>query len=149
MFINSRSQATRMEPGYTTESDWFESIGFEIVVAKTGLCRAMHEVGQQFIVNGYHTPQGLCIEAFHNMYPLLFAGRIGCDFTQLGSENEDMRIFNCPTGEVQFLIQRFYQCNNCGQRVNQEELKRQQREYDYFSVELLACEECMDKIVER
>ena len=133
--------------GYTTESDWFESIGYEIVVAKTGLCRAMHEVGQQFVVDSYKTPEGICIEAFHNMYPLLYAGRIGSDFTQPGSQNGNMLVFNCPTGEVQFLVQRFYQCNNCGKRVDQEELKKQVREYEYFSVDLLTCEECMNSIL--
>ena len=129
-----------------TNKDWFENVGYEIEVIKTAPCRAYHKVGQKYTINDFTTPEGLCIESFHAMYPLLFAGRIDGDFTQLGSKDKDRRIFNCPARVVQFQIQKFFQCNNCGKKVKKEELKQSKKEYENFSLDVLVCDNCFTKL---
>ena len=128
------------------EKEWYENVGYEILVSKEGSCRAMHHLGQLFVIDDYTTPKGMCMEAFHSMYPLLFAGRIKGDFKDLGSEEDDIRLFNCPSREVQFYIQRFYQCNNCGKRVKFNELTKIKKNFEYFSIDILACSDCLKKL---
>ena len=126
-----------------SETEWFESVGYKIEIVKTGFCRANQKLGQKFLIDSYTTPEGLCIEALHSMYPLLFAGKINADFTLLGSNDIDQRTFTCPSKVVQYSIIRFYQCNNCGKETSKEELRRVSKTYKNLTLDILACPECI------
>ena len=129
------------------EIKWHENVGFEIEVIKDALCRANHKVGQKFDIKDYLTPKGLCMEAFHDMYPLIFAGRIDADFTVLGSKDKNERVYTCPSRDIQFKITRFYQCNNCGYKTEKEDLKQTQRNYGHVTLDVLVCPSCHEELV--
>ena len=40
------------------------------VISKTGTCRLDHEVGDKWIIS-QQTPEGICLSAFHTMFPYL------------------------------------------------------------------------------
>jgi uncharacterized repeat protein (TIGR04076 family) len=128
------------------EKDWFESVGYEIEVIEAASCRAFHEKRQKFEIENYTTPEGLCMEAFHSMYPLLFAGKIEGNFNKLGSDDNNTRIFNCPSRVVQFQIKRYFQCNTCGYRVNKEELQQAKKEYNDFVLDVNVCSTCFSNL---
>ena len=130
----------------SVEKDWFESVGYEVEVIEAAPCRAFHEKGQKYQIKDYTTPEGLCLETLHAMYPLLFAGRIEGDFTKFGSENKDERIFNCPARVVKFKVKRFYQCNSCGHRFAKEELQLAKKEYNDFVLDVNVCSSCFSNL---
>ncbi len=131
----------------SSNKDWYENIGYEIEVIKESLCRAEHKEGQKFMINSYLTPEGLCMEVFHDIYPLLFAGRINGDFTLLGSDNKNERIYTCPSREIQFKISRFFQCNNCGFRTEKKNLKQIKKKYEHLTLDVLVCSPCYEELI--
>ena len=40
------------------------------VLSQTGTCNLSHEVGDKWIISG-QTPEGMCLAAFHTIYPCL------------------------------------------------------------------------------
>ncbi len=69
-----------------------------------GGCRAGHRVGDHFEF-GCCTPDGLCAEAFHGMYPILHAMRLEAD--QPHEAYLTSVTFPCPNaGTVSFEIRR-------------------------------------------
>ncbi|MBD3192599.1 MAG: TIGR04076 family protein [Candidatus Heimdallarchaeota archaeon] len=124
------------------EKDWYEDYGFLITVVEEGNCRAFHKKGQKFEINDYTTPKGLCFETAHAIYPLLFAMRLDADVTKLGAEESNIRFFNCPAREIKFKIERFRQCNNCGKKIEKEELFDREKQYENYSLNLKVCSEC-------
>ena len=130
----------------SSNKDWFETVAYEIEVIEAAPCRAFHKVGQKFLLNDYTTPEGICIESFHGMYPLLFSGRVGSDFKQLRSESTNQRIYNCPSRVVKFQVTRFNQCNNCGEKTELEDLLETKKEYDDYSLDILVCRKCLQII---
>jgi uncharacterized repeat protein (TIGR04076 family) len=46
------------------------------VISQTGVCHAGHKVGQEWLVSR-ETPAGMCLGAFHTLYPSLFSLIIG------------------------------------------------------------------------
>ncbi|MHA1399096.1 MAG: TIGR04076 family protein [Candidatus Heimdallarchaeaceae archaeon] len=128
----------------SSNREWFESVGYEIEVIETGECRAFHKVGETFKIHDFTTPEGICIEAFHDIYPLLFAGRVNADFRLLGSSESDIKIHSCPSKVVKFKITRFYQCNNCGKRAKKEDLKFAKKEFSGKLFDFLVCNDCFD-----
>lgn len=132
----------------TSERNWFESIAFELEVIEAGSCRAFHQIGQKFHIKNYTAPEGLCIESLHNMYPLLYSGRLECDFKNLGSKNSNRLVYKCPSRVVKFNILRFFQCNNCGEKTEKVDLLETKKDYGDFSLDLKVCRNCLRKISE-
>jgi uncharacterized repeat protein (TIGR04076 family) len=75
------------------KEDW------KFIVTVTGAkegCRAGHKVGDTFQFE-YGTPLGLCGEAFHGMYPVIHAMRLGADLAQYsGAKDHNVSQFTCP-----------------------------------------------------
>jgi hypothetical protein len=80
------------------------------------------------------------------MYPLIFSGRLGCDFRKFGSDNPNERIYKCPSRVVHFNISRYFQCNNCGKKTEEQELFETKKKYDGFTLDIQVCTNCLRKI---
>ena len=63
------------------------------VVSHKGTCVAQHKVGDEFLCDGL-TPQGVCVEAFHALYPSLWTMIMGGSFPW-ADEDGALRIV-CP-----------------------------------------------------
>lgn len=50
------------------------------VVSQKGTCAAGHKVGDEWVIKGDHTPEGVCLYAFNSLFPftqvLAFGGTI-------------------------------------------------------------------------
>ena len=46
------------------------------VISQKGTCHAGHKVGDEWVI-GSKTPEGICMGAFHTIYPTLFSMIIG------------------------------------------------------------------------
>lgn len=124
------------------EKDWFEDYGFLITVAEEADCRASHKKGQTFVINDYTTPKGLCLEAAHAMYPLLYAMRLDADFSSFSPGSSKIRFFYCPPRVIRFKIEKFRQCNNCGKKIENDEFFDREKQYENFSLKVKVCSEC-------
>lgn len=67
------------------------------VVRKKGHCSVGHEVGDRFLIKNYKTPEGLCLSAFHAIWPV--ARTFLLDGIQPWDENKDETIVACPDPE--------------------------------------------------
>ena len=86
-----------------------DEVRFRVTVkkAKEG-CEASHKVGDTFVF-GDCTPHGLCGSAYHTMYPILHALRMGAPlpFRDYGEQTEDTTTVTCPDDSwVTFEIKR-------------------------------------------
>jgi uncharacterized repeat protein (TIGR04076 family) len=76
------------------------------VVKRTGRCSVDHKVGETFRIRSYKTPEGLCLSAFHALWPvartLLLGGKHPWD------EDPDVSTVACPDPDnpVVFRIKR-------------------------------------------
>ncbi len=66
------------------------------VVDQKGTCVAKHKVGDEFVCDGF-TPAGVCVEAFHALYPSLWNMFLGGSFPW-ADEDGAVRIV-CPDGK--------------------------------------------------
>jgi uncharacterized repeat protein (TIGR04076 family) len=99
---------------------WREPLLFEVeIVDVASACRAAHRKGEKFTFS-WNTPEGMCGEAFVGMYPVLFSLQVGGDMTLLGSEDNNVRVYTCPSRVVQFKITASEQCPFCGSREGLE-----------------------------
>ena len=84
-----------------------------IVDMKSQPCRAGHRVGDSWEFE-YCTPLGMCGEAFHAIYPLIHAMRLGADLTGYQAQEHrgdpDVTYAWCPDeGWVKFEVRRVRQ----------------------------------------
>lgn len=63
------------------------------VVSQKGTCAAGHTEGDEFFSSGL-TPEGVCLEAFHALYPSLWALMMGGSFPW--SQDPDACRIACP-----------------------------------------------------
>lgn len=64
------------------------------VVSQEGTCVAGHKVGDEFVCPVLTTPAGVCVEAFHALYPSLWTLMVGGSFPWSG-DPDTVRIA-CP-----------------------------------------------------
>ena len=65
------------------------------VISQKGTCERGHKVGDEWLVNG-GTPPGMCLEAFHALYPNLRVLKFGGSFEY--EEDPDVTTATCPDG---------------------------------------------------
>ena len=64
------------------------------VVSQQGFCAAGHKVGDQWIVDGMGTPEGICVSAFSALYPSLRVLMVGG--THPWESDPDATMVACP-----------------------------------------------------
>jgi len=76
------------------------------VVKQEGHCSANHRVGEKFLIKNYKTPQGICLSAFHAIWPV--ARTFLLNGVQPWDENKDETYVACPDPDnpVVFKIRR-------------------------------------------
>jgi len=62
------------------------------VVSQKGTCHAGHKVGDEWVI-GSKTPEGICLGAFHTLYPTLFSLIIGAP---MWGPDPDVSTIACP-----------------------------------------------------
>ena len=62
------------------------------VISQKGICHAGHKVGDEWVVSR-GTPAGICLGAFHTLYPSLFTLIIGA---QMWGADPDASVIACP-----------------------------------------------------
>ena len=67
------------------------------VVSQKDTCAAGHKVGDEWVIKGDHTPEGICLYAFNSLFPftqvLAFGGTIPWE------PNPDVTTIACPDAE--------------------------------------------------
>ena len=67
------------------------------VVSQQGTCDAHHQVGDEWVIDSIHSPQGICLAALHVLYPSLRVLMFGGDFPW-EKESGIKSITACPDG---------------------------------------------------
>jgi len=65
------------------------------VLSQKGTCGAEHKVGNEWIINS-KTPEGICLSAFHALFPSIRVLRFGGAFPW--ETNPDVTKIACPDG---------------------------------------------------
>jgi len=63
------------------------------VVSQKGTCSAGHKVGDEWVI-GSKTPEGICLAAFHTIYPVVFLLITGAPLTWRPDPN--VTVEACP-----------------------------------------------------
>jgi uncharacterized repeat protein (TIGR04076 family) len=94
--------------------DWYEeNVSFKVRVlevqpdGKAERCRAGHEPGDTYEFQ-YRTPEGLCGEAFHKLWPVLHSLQVKGDFRKYGSDQPNAVRVWCPSCVVGFEVEATY-----------------------------------------
>lgn len=76
------------------------------VVERKGHCSVDHKVGDTFRIKGYKTPGGMCLSAFHAVWPVARTLLLGG--VHPWEENKDISTVACPDPDnpVVFRIKR-------------------------------------------
>jgi len=64
------------------------------VVSQKGTCSAGHKVGDEWVIEGDHTPAGLCLYALHSIFPFVTPMLFGAEFPW--EPNPDVTTVACP-----------------------------------------------------
>ena len=64
------------------------------VISQKGTCAQGHNVGNCWVINGRHTPGGLCLSAFNSLTPTLRTLTFGGTFPW--RDDPDMNTVACP-----------------------------------------------------
>lgn len=131
---------------FRISENWNEPVQFTVRVVGEGNCRADHKKAQTFEFE-WNTPEGMCGESFVGMYPVLHSLRVLGDMRELGSSERNVRVYTCPSREIQFEITATYTCNLCGQplAIKSGEIQAQKIEDSKQNLWVRVCHECAEK----
>lgn len=136
-----------LEDGVVRLTDmWHEPVSFRVTVAKDGNCRACHKQGQAFEFE-WCTPKDMCGESYVGMYPILHSLRVLGDMRELGSSERNIRLYKCPSREIEFHIEATYKCNLCGNDllIIMGEIEAKKIKNSDETIWVRVCSECFEK----
>jgi len=67
------------------------------VISQKGTCDAGHKVGDEWVIEGEHAPAGICIYAFHAIFPFVTAMLFGASFPW--ETDPDVTHMACPDAD--------------------------------------------------
>lgn len=125
---------------------WREPVSYKVTVVKEGYCRADHKKGEIFEFD-WRSPKGICSESFVGMYPILHSLRVWGDMREVGSDQRNVRVYNCPGRVIQFQIEATYYCNLCGQTlpIKDDKVAGQPIENKEQNLHVRVCPDCFTK----
>ncbi len=75
------------------------------VISQKGTCTQEHKVGDEWVIGG-KTPEGICLEALHSIYPHLCVLRFGGSFPWATDPDTTTEVCPDPNNPVVFELRR-------------------------------------------